>query len=415
MGIILGAGWSKVSWAEALESSAYESGVNQIEPANKKLSLSERQQRFMAAGLILITIVAAAWYLQKTPILTWDFKNNVWIPARLLISGQSPYQVEVLNEAGNAVWMPVIVTLGTPLGWLSFPMASNLWFLVSLAALTAIIALLAAKQRPSVVVVAFAAIMAAAFPPTITHFRLGQFTILATLLFLAVAFLKERLPLPFVALLLVLALSKPQLGVLVVPGLLLAYYREDGRNKALQLAGLILLWSIVLATPLFLGSSTWYEDFIAAILRNPSWEHPSMWVILPKRMGQAGLWLWIGAVLILGVISLRLWLTHKREEAILWSLALTPLVTPYVWSWDFVMVLPLFVGTVMNAKSKVQLGILGFGYLLCWWIVWQIVTNDPNNVLYWWMPWYMILLVLGAKFAGNLSDRVGISSPVKYP
>jgi hypothetical protein len=387
-------------------------GHDEIEPVTKRSSLPARTRTILTAGLLLFAAAMAIWYLQQNPILGWDFNNNIWIPAKLLIGGQSPYRVDLLHEAGNAVWMPAIIGISAPLGWLSFPTASNLWFLVNLTALSAIIALLAARQRPPVALVAITAMMAAAFPPTITHLRLGQFTILATFLFLAVAFLKERLPLPIAALMLALALSKPQLGLLVVPGLLLAYYREDGRKRALQLLGLILLWSVVLAAPLFLGSANWIGDFVAALLKNPSWVHPSMWLLLPRHLGPIGLWLWVVIVLILGVVSLRLWFTHKREEAILWSLALTPLLTPYIWSWDFVMVLPLFASTVMASKSRLQLAILGLGYLLCWLIVWQIAASDPNNVRYWWIPWFMILLVLLARFAGKSHKKRAASLPV---
>jgi hypothetical protein len=105
--------------------------------------------------------------------------------------------------------------------------------------------------------------------------------------------------------------------------------------------------------------------------------------------------------------AFRLWLTRDVEEAIVWSLALTPLVTPYVWSWDFVMVLPLFAVTAMRSRNKLQLAILVFGYLVCWLIAWRILESNPNNVRYWWIPWYMILLALGASFAGDMYWKRG--------
>ena len=141
------------------------SGHEQSEPAIYQSPTQSRLLTVLAAGLLLIAAVAAIWYLQKNPVRGWDFRNNMWIPARLLISGQSPYQVDLLNELGNAVWMPAIIGFGFPLGWLSFPTASNLWFLVSLIALSTIVALLAMKWRPSIGLVAIVAIMVAAFPP----------------------------------------------------------------------------------------------------------------------------------------------------------------------------------------------------------------------------------------------------------
>jgi hypothetical protein len=382
-----------------------------IHKADESAMTSEdKRTRFrspLAVGLILISVIAAMWYLGDHPISSWDFRNNLWFPSRLLLDGRSPYRVDLLTDLGNAVWMPAIIGIGFPLGWLDVTTASNLWFLISLAALSILIGVLAVKWRPSVANVAVVAVMVTAFLPTLTHLRLGQFTILATLLYLLVAFWKDRLPLPVAALMLALALSKPQLGILALPGLILAYYRDDGRKRALQLVGLLCFWIVVLAVPLFFGSSNWIEDYIAALRSNPSWAHPSMWFLVPSWLGPGGLWLWGIVALVISLAAFRLWLTRDVEEAIVWSLALTPLVTPYVWSWDFVMVLPLFAVTAMRSRNKLQLAILVFGYLVCWLIAWRILESNPNNVRYWWIPWYMILLALGASFAGEMYWKRG--------
>lgn len=383
----------------------YSSIDNQNEPVSAD---SGKQGRLLLVlGLLLIVTVAAMWYLQSNPVLGWDFRFNLWLPSRLLVDGHSPYRVDLLDARGNAVWMPAIIGFGFPLGWLSYPTASNLWFLLNLAALSTIIALIAIRQRPSVALVAIVALMVVTFPPSLTNLRLGQITIIITLLFLAIAFLKDRLPLPVVALMIVLALSKPQLSVLVVPGLLLAYYREDGPKRVFTLLGMMALWTAILIIPLFFGSANWIADFVAALRKNPSYLHPSLWTVIPGWLGSTGLWFWGGAVVVLGVVSLRLWLTRRREEAILWSLAMTPLLTPYVWNWDFVMLLPLFASSMMGARNRLQQAILIIGYLICWIMIWQILNSDPSNVNYWWIPLYMILLVLGSSVASRIYEKLG--------
>jgi hypothetical protein len=381
----------------------YSSMDNQNEAANADSSKAGRL--LLVLGLLLIVAVAAMWYLQNNPVRGWDFQMNLWIPSRLLIDGHSPYRVELLHDIGNAVWMPTIIGFGFPLGWFSYPTASNLWFLLNLVALLAIIALIAIRQKPSAVLLAVVAVMVVTFPLSLTNLRLGQITIIITLFFLAIAFLKDRLPLPVVALMIVLALSKPQLGILVVPGLLLAYYREDGPRRAFTLLGMMALWTAILIVPLFFGSANWIADFVAALRKNPSYLHPSLWTVIPSWVGSTGLWFWGGAVVVLGVISLRLWLTRGREEAILWSLAMTPLLTPYVWNWDFVMLLPLFASSMMGAKNRLQQAILIIGYLICWIMIWQILNSDPSNVNYWWIPLYMILLVLGSSVASHIYEK----------
>ena len=99
-----------------------------------------------------------------------------------------------------------------------------------------------------------------------------------------------------------------------------------------------------------------------------------------------------------------MWLRIDPHEAIFWSLALTPLVTPYVWSWDFVMMLPLFAKTVMAVGNKLALILLGLGYLLCWYLMFRINSSDNfSNHLFWWVPWLLLATIIGARLIA--SDR----------
>ena len=357
-------------------------------------------------GLVLIGTIGLAWLLNRNPVYGWDFRNNLWIPTKLLINGQSPYRVNILNEKGNAIWLPMIIGALFPLGMLSYAAASNIWFIFNLTALLASTFLTIRWNKPSMFLVVVSAIVVAAFPPTLTHFKLGQITILATSIYLTVGIFKSRIPIVITTLILAVALSKPQLGILIVPGLLIAYYREDGLISVLKLFGLLILWIAFLTVPLFAGHNSWFHDFIEAFSANPNWLHPSMWTLLPYKMGPAGLWLAIVIALVLFIINIWLWLTRNRVVALLWSLALTPLITPYVWSWDFVMVMPLFVYSLTHSKNISQYAYFGAGYLLCWILVmWITTSKDNNNVLYWWIPWLMLLVVVVSRTFYLGTDR----------
>jgi len=61
--------------------------------------------------------------------------------------------------------------------------------------------------------------------------------------------------------------------------------------------------------------------------------------------GAGGVWLTAG-------IALALYLSRRLQgtAALLWSLALTPLFSPIVWSWDFCLAYPLVLAAVMAAR-----------------------------------------------------------------
>jgi multisubunit Na+/H+ antiporter MnhE subunit len=78
----------------------------------------------------------------------------------------------------------------------------------------------------------------------------------------------------------------------------------------------------------------------------------------------------------------------------LWSLALTPLVTAYCSTWDFTLLLPLFFWLFLHFNNIwSQIGLLT-GMLMS--DIWQILprlrkTDVPDHTL-WWVP--VVLLVV---------------------
>jgi hypothetical protein len=323
----------------------------------------------------------------------------------LLISGQSPYGLEPLYDGVIAVWMPTIIGALFPLGFFSRETASNIWFVTNLMALLGSVMLASGAKKPAAILLAISAVIVAVFPSSIAHLRIGQFTILATFIYLVVVLFKDRLGLVISALLVVLALAKPQLGILAVPGIFIMTYRQGGWRDTAKFAGVLIFWIFLLTIPLFVGFPGWLTDFWSSMRQNPSnWLQPSLYTLLPIWLGTIGYLFWGVLVLSLVGLNIWMWLRIDPQEAIFWSLALTPLVTPYVWSWDFVMVLPLFAKTMMAVSSKLALILLGLGYLLCWFLMFRINSSDNfSNYLFWWVPWLLLATIIGARMIA--SDR----------
>ncbi|GMQ77909.1 MAG: hypothetical protein BMS9Abin02_0400 [Anaerolineae bacterium] len=352
----------------------------------------------LAVGLVLA--VGVIWFAANFSYVSWDFRNNLWGPSRLLVQGQSPYRLDLLFERGNPVWLHPAIGAFFPLGWISFPLAANLWLIANAAILIAII-MLVARSKISLLLFAAVSLIVILFPPTITHIQLGQFTLLAMLLFMVAAIYSQTLPIPAIALMIAITLAKPQLGVLVIPGIILSIYRHRGARAAVALTLLTALSIFVLSIPLFIAEPQWVADFLAAIGKNPAYLQPSSYSLLPHQFGDFGFLLWLIFGLIVFVINLSLWWRHPPERAILWSLALTPLVTPYTWSWDFVLVLPLFIDMLIKAHyRRTRLFLVG-GYLLFWFsAVALAMSGDIGNDQFWWIPyilWALILLAMGLE------------------
>jgi len=355
--------------------------------------------------LIILTSAVMVWSLRSRPISGWDFRINLWEPTSWLVSGQSPYGLDAAQDGIISVWMPMIIGALFPLGLLSRETASNIWFVMSLMALLGSVILATGSKKPAVILLAISAVMVAVFPSTIAHLRIGQITILATFIYIVVVLYMDRLGLMICALLVVLALTKPQLGILAVPGILFMTYRQGGWRNSAKFAGLLILWSLLLTIPLFVGFPGWLTDFWSSMGQIPNdWLQPGLFTLFPLWLGSIGYLFWLVLVLLLVGLNIWIWLRIDPQEAIFWSLALTPLVTPYVWSWDFVMILPLFAKTMMSVGHKLSLILLGLGYLICWFLMFRINSSDNfSNQLFWWVPWLLMLTIAGARLIA--SDR----------
>lgn len=365
----------------------------------QRIALTQRWRPVIALAFLVLLLIAMVWILNGKLDPGWDFRINLWTPASLLVRGQSPYDVSILHENVLAVWLPMVIGALFPVGWLDIEIASNLWFVTSLMALMGTVILATGHKRPTLYKLLLTTLSVALFPSTIAHFRIGQFTILATFIFLIVAIYKQKLSLLVITLLLAFSLAKPQLGTLIVSGMLVVIYLQNGQRQAIKFIGLLLVWAVALTFPLFIGYSGWLTDFWQSMANLPkNWYQPSLFTLLPHWTGGIGYFLWgILALAIFGLNGL-LWNRLKPADAIFWSLALTPLVTPYIWSWDFVMILPLFAKATFYCRRKRGFFLLGGGYVLTWYLMYQINTSgDFSNHLFWWVPWFLFGVIVAAR------------------
>jgi hypothetical protein len=372
--------------------------------------------RFLLAFLaciILVLLVLFVNFFSYPP--GWDFRNNLWTPAFLLINGHSPYNITVLYELGSAVWMPVAIGIFWPFGYLPLQQASNLWWVLSLVSLIAIVWLSSGLSRPPRLLFAVTLILAFIFPPTISHFSLGQITIFICLIFMVISIYERKIHPMILALLIVLIFSKPQLTIFILPGYFFSYFKENGFSRTLQLILYLILTIGILLLPLFVFYPQWINDFIQNITDNPAWAHPSSLFILRTTFNNFGAALWWSLLLISSGVNLWLWARLPKREAAAWSLALTTLITPYVWSWDFVLLIPLFTSYLYQKMPRYSTWLLYIAFISCWGVIaYMKLTGQTSDELYWWVPWYLIGFILIITSLGRSFAKSRLNSIFKF-
>lgn len=369
--------------------------------------------RFHLAILACFILVLLVFFVTSFPYPAgWDFRNSLWAPAFLLTQGQSPYNISVLYEVGIAVWMPTAIGAFWPIGFLPLQQASNLWWIISLISLIAVVWLSSGRKRPPKLLFAITLFLAFVFPPTISHFSLGQITIFTCLIFMVISIYERKFH-PFIlAFLIALTLAKPQLTIFILPGYFFAYLRENGFPRTLMLVFYSVLAVGITSLPLFFYYPQWIADFIRNQMVNPAWAHPSSLFILQATFNEIGRALWWLLLLVGSGVNLWLWARLPKREAAIWSLALTTLITPYVWSWDFVLLVPLFTSYLYRKMPRPSTWLLYFGFISCWGVIAYLklagLTSDELN---WWVPWYligivMISIILASSFAKSRTNPI---------
>ncbi len=348
--------------------------------------------------LIIASIIIAFATLTPVPdtSCSWDFQISFWGPAHLLVHGGHPYtEVTPYDGDFSGRWLPQLIGAFFMIGWLPCWVAAKFWFVTELAGILFIIWLVGGRKLPSLKAFSLSLLLIALFPPLYVHLQSGQIAIFIAVLLLVIIFLpKYDYPqYPFswwIPLFLALALAKPFLGVLVYPGLLAKMYQHHGKTGAIRLILATAGWIIALMVPLTMIDPQWLDGFIYIVIKNwgVPWNFPIPYVQLKNTLGTLGIILWalIFSISLAGVLWL--WLKKNSKTALVWTLALTPIATPYCSSWDFVLMLPLLVWLVLYTKSVLAKLVLIVGYLLISYfqIHMRLVNTEISDGANWWVP-----------------------------
>ncbi len=352
----------------------------------------------MVFGLSLVGLIlfVVGLFIVAADFSAWDFRNNLWGPAHLTWRGQSPYAVHRLFPDGsNAIWLPQAVGIFVPLGLLPLREASNAWLLVNISGLAVLnwhLLKRANGVNPEPGHLGIVLLASALFLPTIQHFILGQIDLLIILsLVFGSRFIETRQLLPAAALY-AFGLTKPQLCIVVLPMILSYLISKQQFSQGLNLIGSIMVTGLIMTIPLWMADTVWWRDLMANLRRNPQWEQPSTWWLVQSHVGSPVLALGIVGALLAGSILLALDICKKAGPVpgTVWGLALTTVAGTYLWSWDFVLLLPLFIDTAARARrpagiiglATVWLGVFVFGLL-------SLQPGPASNARLWWLPYWV--------------------------
>ena len=354
--------------------------------------------------VVVFFLVRSYWNLIA---LRMDFYNNLWGPAYLLIHNQSPYDTASLHPILSALWYPMAVGFFFALGLLEETIATKAWFLLNLAELFAIIMFTTRDKRKFylTIIVGFLVYF---FPPTLNHFVLGQFSITAMLLLLASVYFAEKKQDWLSAFCLALGISKPQLGILAIIGLSSLYFQRGGFKSLAGYWLKILLMALIMSLPLFISYPDWIPDWIKSTQSNYTWLQPSLYSTLKHTLGLWGFFFWISITIAGVILCFQLWKKSPPQIAMLWSLGLTTIISPYLWSWDYVLLLPIwmYIFTQIDWTEKIILLVV---YIIGWvGIAFIQRLENSSNDMFWWIPlWYMLSITLVTRWkTGGLKGDI---------
>lgn len=356
--------------------------------------MSTSQKLQLSLFGIFVLALGAVFVIQFQARPGWDFRNNLWAPAHLMVHHQSPYNVKLLFENSNAVWMPMVIGLFFPLGMIPLQQASNLWLLLNVGALFLLVAFSASGSRLKPGLLALLVLCMAVFPANTSGLVLGQVSLMICVGLTAVIFYDDRLPPPLIGLLLVFSLAKPQVSYLFILSYLVLTFKDRGLRNSLRIAGWIGLWIVVTCLPLFLFYPSWPVDFLSNLQGNSAWLQPTIasWLYARLQWGQLffrGIFFFAG-LLIIFPLSLKL----PKQSALLWALAITPVFSPYIWTWDFIFLFPLFLHTCAS-RGLPQRAILAGGFLLCLAVsLGMELTGHVAGELFWWVAPVLLISIL---------------------
>lgn len=350
--------------------------------------------------LLFFLLGGLFYFLYRFPVGDgWDFRNNLWSPAYLLIHGQNPYDIKRLFPDSNAIWLPPVIGIFSFLGLFTFDTARTLWLLINMIAFfTACFLIIHPIHSPNEFIWF---ILLALFPSTIINFTMGQFSIMSLFLMLLLARLHHHLPLWAKGVIIALLLAKPQLIIFSLPVFLYHLTMEKGFKTTLIQTAWIIAGVVVSSLPLFFEGHHWASQLFANLRENSQWLQPNISSLFVQRFGFPPLFSVFLIMIGLG-FSLYYSSRHKLYDSISVSLAITPLLSPYIWSWDFVLLFPFLINSYKNAYSKVSRLIILGGYLgiAGLFSAFKMAGLSADELYIWVTPALLILLSL-AKVLQN--------------
>lgn len=336
----------------------------------------------------LLLIGAFFWIIFSKYPPGWDFKNNLYLPSYLIVQNINPYDIHSLVDNGTALWFPMVLGLFFPLGYLDLQRASNIWILVNLVSFLSLIFISSNQKKPSLIKLFIVGSFIFMIPSTIAHINLGQISILICLSLVIIIMFDEILPIWATGLLLSFSLSKPQLVVLFIPAYLFYIFRNQGWKSVLSLIFWTTFGVIIFSLPVFFTKTNWLNSLILNLKSNPIWQHPSIITILSSSLNEYGFLLRYFFLLVGLILALFLVSRSGNKVVFLWILALTTVFSPYIWSWDFVLLYPLMIFTMFQKKRVIEEFLLfaGYFFIIGIFILFRLsgVINDIN---FWWVPW----------------------------
>jgi len=359
------------------------------------LRVVERLQTFATFSILAFMAALFAllfWHLVQPKA---DFYNELWGPAYLLVHGQSPYNTASLHPTHPAGWFPMAIGFFSPLGWLSEDIAMLAWFLLCTLELFTIVYFSQEKSR-AIHVTFLSALLAFSFPPVLYHIFLGQIGLTVTLCMILATYFVTKEKHWLAALLVAIGISKPHLGALAVVGLSVHYFKMGGEREIIAFYLRIALMMFILCLPLFFAYPNWIADMIAMLRSNPPYFiYPSLFMLFWRNMGTLGILLWVLVFLSVLALVYYLWKKLSPMNAVFWSLGLGLLVTPYIGSWDFVLLLPILIFTFSQAPWKPKIFLI-LSYLIAWYGQAVIQNMEPShNYYFWWIPpWFLATVAI---------------------
>ncbi len=375
----------------------------------KEIFSSQNLKRITLAALVLVLLALLLWFVSSSKFpISADFRGNLWEPAWSLVHHSNPYDIQTRYEDLHPLWFPMIIGLFFPLGYLPLQAASNLWLALSAITLFGIAALIARDFRRSVWWIAAAVFALALFPPTVAHFKFGQVSLLVCLLMLLLATFRLKMKPILIGLLLSLCFTKPQIIVLFLPAFLISVFKERGAKDLLRVIAFTALWTAVLCIPLFIASPQWFSTFLGNLAGNPMWKYPSVYYQLYMALADKKLAVALAGVYLLMGVAVVVFLSVKRGgfEILLWSMALTSLFTPVLFSNDFVLIYPLLLYLVFKGRSRRSLWTILFGYGICMLLLIVLKnTGFDDDRFAVWVPLYMNGLLAAASLIRRRSGQ----------